>query len=259
MLLKEILLMNPKSYSSVCAWIVPLFVVFYSGCVDIPSEGHTPPDQNSSVRILYLDPTLATATITAAPGPDFTSFSDISTGAYGTASTYLTIPAGGKKLLVKGVDSDTSVITFGVDQRGTMFLLPRPAVSMPRFSFAIERFTFASTGRADTTLVKFMNTVARGSSDTVDVQLDILQFETIDTNVVTGNAVNNLSFGAFSSFVAVPAGSTVSFYATTSDSTTVLSDTISIIGASNRQFTVVAHDTIDAANGKVRFTSFEDN
>ena len=258
--------MIPKSYSSVCAWIVPLLVVVYIGCVDIPSEGHTPPDQNSSVRIIYLDPTLATATVSIASVPVLPDtvfrFSDFDTGNYGTAGPYKTIPSGGKAAFVKNVDPDLReafVGTFGVDVRGTFFLLPRPSLSMPRFSFASERNTFASPGRGDATLVNFMNTVARRSADTVDVQLDILQFETIDTNVVTDNAVNNLSFGAVSSFVAVPAGSTVSFYATTSDSATVLSDTISITGASNRQFTIVAHDTIDAATGKVRFTSFEDN
>ena len=255
MFCKEIQIMNQKNF--VPALVVPLVIGLYLGCVDIPSEGHTPPDQNSSVRIIYLDPALPTATITMAPGPDFTSFSDLPLGTYGLASPYTTLLAGAKRLLIKGVDPDTSVITFGVDQRGTMFVLPRhPDVN--RFTFTSERFTFptATVGIEDTTLVRFLNTIARSSTDTVDVVVDVMQF----TTVTPPPPVTGLAFGALSSFINVAKDSVVNFYLTRSGSTTeVLTDTITVTGQSHKEFTIIAHDTIDVATGKVRFTSFENN
>jgi hypothetical protein len=132
-------------------------------------------------------------------------------------------------------------------------------VTFSRFRFIGERFSFAVTGISDTSRVRFVNTIARRSSDTTDVSVNVVQLATVDSTVVSTTVVSGLAFNGVSARVHVPAGDTVDFYMTRAGASAAIADTLTITGSSNRDFTIVAYDTIDATSGKVRFTSFEDN
>jgi len=237
--------------------LLVVLISFHLGCVDIPSEGHEPPDYQAEIRVVYADPFLPTATIRMASGPDFTAYSDLPSGAYGTATTYTTFPAGNKKLFIKDVEADTTSIAFNPDQHGTLMVFPRPDPTVSRFSFVVERYSFAMEGIADTTRVRFVNAVARGAADTTDLAVDVKMIEMVETLLVTSTPVSDLGFRAVSDYVLVPNGETVSFYLTIGGTSTTVSDTLPITGASNTDVTFVARDSISA--GKVQFWKLDND
>ncbi len=254
--------MNFRSLASFAVPGAAVFSMLAVGCVDIPSEGHTPPDYQAEVRIVYADPFVGTAAIRMAPGPDFNAYSDLPSGIYGTATaSYVVIPAGNKKLFLKDaaadstVDHDTSSIAFNPDQHGTMIVFPRPDSTVSRFVFLDERYSFAQGGIADTTRVLFINATARAVTDTADLALDINMIATVDTTTETSTAVAGLAFRDVSDYINVPSGDAVSFYLTIAGTSTVVSDTIPITGASNSDVTFVAHDSLAA--GKVQFLKLD--
>ena len=255
--------MNPKNCSKACAWSIAVLLASYVGCVEIPSEGQPLPDFKAEVRIFYLDPMANPATVSISPIPvapsTTVSFEDLPSGAFGDATAYMVLPAGDKFLMLKGFDPDTSVLSLAADQHGSLLVLPRPDVTFDRFRYINERYSFVVTGISDTSRVRFVNTIARRSSDTTDVSVDVKRRATVDTTIVETTVVSNLAFGGVSSFVRVPGGETVDFYMTRAGASVSIGDTLTITGASNRDFTIVAYDTIDATSGKVRFTSFQDN
>jgi len=66
-------------------------------------------------------------------------------------------------------------------------------------------------------------------------------------DLVVSTPVAGLTFGAASAYVRVPAGETFGFFMrATADTTTILTDTISVTGASHTDFTVVSYDSVDA-------------
>lgn len=228
-----------------------LFVIGYWGCVEIPSEGQTAPNYISEFRFIYTDPALPTVTVHYADGPSFTTFNDLPAGTFGMSSAYFTFFAGGKKILIDvggaAVDPDTSSLTFSPDERGTVVVVPRDTVTKVRFLKLSERYIFAPTiGINDTTLLHFVNAVA--SRDTIDVRQD--------SSSVIRSVIDNLRFSQASSFIKVPKDSTFRFWVTKYNSTTARgTDTITVTGASNTQYTIVAYDTL----ARVRFTRFQDN
>jgi hypothetical protein len=216
------------------------------GCVEIPSEGHTPPDYKSSIRVMYLDPAITSSTsIMVAEGPDFDPFvSNIfQSGSFGTVTTYSTVNSGGKQLFLPApLDPDTSAFSIATEQRGTLAVLPRPDVSMPRFLLIGEGRTFESVGITGASRVRVLNAVARSGSDTVDVAVDI--FRTSDsTSVETG-----LAFGTFSDFIEVASDSSEGFYLVRAGSDEVLTGSVSVTGASNTDYTIVGSGSSDAAS-----------
>jgi len=223
-----------------------LAAVFMAGCVEIPSEGHTPPDYKSSVRVMYLDPAITTATnIMVAEGPDFVGFSSniFPSGSFGTVTSYSIVNSGGKQLFLPApLDPDTSALTLATELRGTLIVLPRPDPAMPRFLVASEGRTFDPVGITGASRVRVVNAIARGAADTLDVAVDV--FRTSDsTSVVTA-----LAFGAFSDYLEVTADSTEGFYLTRTGSTTALDSTaVMITGASNTDYTLVGSGSADAA------------
>jgi len=234
--------------------IILLTAMMAIGCVDIPASGPAIPDYEVEMRILYLDLALPTATISIAPGPDFTTYADLPPGNYGTASPYITLSAGDKKLFVKGADPGPSSLSVDPDQRGTLFVFARPDTTTPRFVFLNERYTFGPGGILDSALVRFVNSLARRSSDTSNISLDLKRFSS------GGSAsANGIALGGTSSKIRVPKDTVMSFYLTLAGTTTVVSDTIVVTGASNKDYTIVAHDSINATTGKVRFVRFENN
>jgi hypothetical protein len=219
--------------------------VLMTGCVEIPSEGHNPPDYKSSVRVMYLDPAFTSSTsIMVAEGPDFTPFSStiFPSGSFGTVTAYSTVNSGGKQLFVDA-DPDTSALTIATEQRGTLVVLPRPDVANPRFLVLGEGRTFEAVGITGASRVRILNAVGRGAADTLDVAVDV--FRTSDsTAVVTG-----LAFGSASDYVEVASGVAEGFYLTRTGSTTALTPTaITITGASNTDFTLVGSGSADAAS-----------
>ena len=209
-----------------------------AGCVDIPSEGHTPPDFKAQIRVMYLDPSLSgTAMISIASAPDFDSFQTnvLGAGSFGTVTSYSTVDAGGKQLLVTG-DADTSALSFASDQVGTLLVLPMP----DRFVLLGEGRMFDPVGITGASRVRFVNAVTRGASDTLDVAVDVVQ----DSVVVDPG----LAFrGTSDEYLEVPEGTTVTFYLTRSGAAEAITDVVMITGVSNTDYTIVGSGSADAA------------
>jgi hypothetical protein len=196
-----------------------------------------------------------TASVVMAPGPDFTSFDStgLPSGTFGSPiSAYSVLDAGAKRIFLSPGDADTSVITFAVELRGTLFILPRPDVANSRFLFASERYTFATNGIPDSGRVRFLNAIYRGSAATEDIAVDVNMVAGTDTTV----AISGLDFGEISNSITVAAGETVSFFLTMADTMQVLTASESVTGAANADYTIVASDSI-GAGGTVMFTRYE--
>jgi hypothetical protein len=188
-----------------------------------------------------------------APGPDFTAFDSTTfpSGTYGGETAYIVVDAGDKILLLSPVDTATSIITFGVEVRGTMFVLPLPNDDEARFMFSAERYTFATTGIADSTRIRFVNAIHRGSA-TSDITVDVNVVSGTDTSV----AFSDLEFGGVTENITIATGETVSFFLTMADSTLVLSEADTIVATTAADYTVVAHDSI-GSGGTVMVTSYQ--
>lgn len=221
--------------------LVGIMVVFANGCVDVSETGITPPDYDAQARVIYADPALSTATLSLANGPSFASFTDLPAGTFGAASDYATYKAGAKKIYVKRgdgtlADNDTTTLTLGTETVSTLIVLPRRDTIEARILQVVERSTFAMPGIADFARVRFTNCLT--SKDTVDVWR-------IPGASAPGIGSNNLPYARTSAFFNVPKDSTWRFYSTRhTGSTTGVGDTVSITGASNKQFTAVLYDSL---------------
>lgn len=226
---------------------------WYWGCVELPSTGPPPTQAIAQFKFIYADPALITLLVSIADGPNFTAYTDLPPDSFGKASAYSTFFAGSKKLFLKSggapVDPETSVVSFDADQRGTVLVVPRDPLTQVRFLKLSERYVYATPGQADSALVRFVNCVA--SRDTIDVRRDS------SSRVNLSNpAADNLRFGRVSSFIKIPKDSTIRFWVTKYNSTAARgTDTISVVGASNKEYTVVAYDSLTRA----RFVRFDDN
>jgi hypothetical protein len=224
-----------------------LLTGYVVGCVNVPANGPTPPDEKTQVRMVSLDPTLNPAVLAIASGP-FTAgalptYSDLTIGNPGVPLDYQVLPAGGRKLFVRGVDTDTGAVTFGTDTRGTLYILPhRPKGG--GFVFASERYTFAVPGIADTTRIRFYNALA--SQDTVDV------YEAVD-----GQVVNDLAYSRFSTFKYVRNGAAPKNYYFTlyNNDTTNITAPVAITIGSHMQYTITVYDSL----GRAKVLAMQDN
>ncbi len=235
--------------------LVILLAALLAGCVDVPNSGITPPDYDASMRIIYADPALATATLSIASNiggtPAFTAYTDATAGSFGTSSEYVTYKAGSKKMYVKKADgtladTDTSTVTLETQTVRSVVVLPKRAAADARLLQIVERNTFRLPGIADSARVRFVNCVA--SKDTVDVWR-------IRGTSAPGVGNDNLRYATLSGFVHVPRDSTWRFYVTRySGSTASISDTVSVVGASNKQYTIVLCDSLT----RVKVFRFED-
>ena len=209
------------------------------GCVDLPTEGLTPPDYQAQVRIVVADASLPAQDIvlSLAAGPAFTTYLDANGGLPLAGTAYVSYPAGGKRIFVKSPqDPDTLTVTFGTETSGTLYVLPRLVPADQRFRYVTERYSYAATGRADSTLVRVLNAITSG--DTIDV-------------TTTGGAfvVDNLPLGRVTNGYLFPAGATRTFYLSGNTSTARI-DSIQITGESRGMYTVVAYDSLAA--GKLK-------
>jgi len=226
---------------------------WYWGCVELPSSAPPFTPAIAQFRFMYADPALITLLVSMADGPNFTAYTDLPADSFGKASTYSQFFAGSKKLFLKSggvpVDPETSVISFDPDQRGTVLVVPRDPVTQVRFLKLSERSVNATPGQADSARVRFVNCVA--SRDTIDVRRD-----SSSRLSLSNPAVNDLRFGRVSSFLKIPKDSTMRFWVTQYNSTVAPgADTITIVGASNKEYTVVAFDSLSRA----RFVRFDDD
>ena len=243
--------MNFRSLASCGICGTAFLSMLVVGCVDIPSEGHTPPDLKADIRVMYLDASIiGLDTIVVASGPSFSSFQSnvFPAGSFGDVTTYSTVDAGGKRLKLSTGDADTSALTFATDQRGTLLVLPRPDVSQPRFGVLAEGRTFDPIGIEGSSQVRFVNTITQSASDTVDVTVDVIQLP--DSVVV----VPGLPFGCpgtppvcSSDYLVVAAGDTVSYYFVRTGTSEILTGTISVVGGSRTNHTLVGSGSSDAA------------
>jgi hypothetical protein len=223
--------------SSFIIIVLASFGVF--GCVELPSEGLTPPDYQAQVRIVVADATMPAQDIVLsfAPGPAFNAYSDVSAGAPLAGTAYAGYAAGGKRVFVKSPqDPDTLTVTFGVETSGTLYVLPRLVRANQRFVYVPERYLYNATGRADTTVVRMLNALSSGDM----------------FNVTTGEGAvvaDSLVLGALSGGFAFPAGENRVFYlAGHSDPTPI--DSIQIPGESRAVYTIVAYDSLAAGKMK---------
>ncbi|MDH4070499.1 MAG: hypothetical protein OEV30_08745 [Ignavibacteria bacterium] len=229
------------SHALPVAFVAALLV---AGCVEIPSEGHTPPDYKASVRVMYVDPAItASASINVAEGPSFGSFSTsiFPSGSFGTVTGYTTVNAGGKQLFLSPGDADTSALTIAADQRGTLLVLPRSSTADPRFLLNGEGRLFEPTGIEGSSRVQFINAITGGMADTTNIAVDV--YRTSDSTTV----VTNLAFGAASADVLVEEGVSEGFYLTRAGATGALGTAVTITGASNTDYTMVGSGSADAA------------
>ena len=248
--------MNFRSLASCAVPGAALLSIMAVSCVEIPSEGPAPPDYKAQIRVMYLDPLLTASTsITVASGPDYSNFqtSVFPAGAYGDPiSAYSTVDAGGKQLFVSG-DPDTGTVTFVPDERGVLLVLPRDTTAQPRFGVLGEGRTFDPVGVEASSQIRFVNMITRSATDTADITVDVIQLP--DSSVV----LSAFPFGCpggpppvcASAYWLVPADSTVSFYVVRTGTNEVLSDTISVTGASRINHTLIGSGPSDAV-------SFED-
>lgn len=241
--------MRKSFVQSVPAALVGILIMYSNGCVEVPDNGIVPPDYVAQVRVIYMDPALPTSSLSLANanGSSFTPFSDLPSGGFGTASDYVTYKAGAKKIYVKKADGtladpDTATITFGTETVGALIVLPRRAVADIRILQIGERSTFQTPGIADSARVRFANCLT--TKDTVDVWR-------IRGSSAPGIVSNNLRYPRTpldprtSAFVNVPKDSTWRFYITRyTGSTAGIGDTVRVVGASNKQFTVVLYDSL---------------
>ncbi len=231
-------------------FITALLTAYMTGCVDVPSTGPAPPNYTVEVRVINLDPALTNATLDYANGPFSTTspplYTDFALGAVAdNTQPYGTWLAGGKKMLVKGVDADTSALTFSVDQHGTLYVIPTTDITVsPRFVYAVERYKFAANGIADTSRVNFFNALV--TKDTVDFRYT---YTDANNNLVKAIGAQGVAFSRFSSTIVVPAGLTLSVYATAPGDTVAASDVVNLTTASNKDFTVAAYgDSLKASH-----------
>ena len=208
------------------------------GCVDLPTEGLTPPDYQAQVRIVVADASLPAQDIVVsfAAGPSFTTFVDVNAGLPLAGTTYASYPAGGKRVFVKSPqDPDTLTVTFGTETSGTLYVLPRVVPADQRFRYVTERYSYVEAGRPDTTVVRVLNAITSG--------------DTIDVTDSTETIVDNLPLGAVTAGYLFPAGETRTFYLSGNVDATVI-DSIQIVGESRATYTIVAYDSLAAGKMK---------
>lgn len=251
--------MIPKSIQFLFASCMLVGAVLFAGCIDIPSDGHTPPDYTALVKVVYLDPTISPATVNMALGPNFESFSVLNSGAFGSASSYMTIPAGAKKLYLSSVPADTISLTVDVDQKGTFFVFPKTSATNPRIRFIGDRYTFASPGQPDSGLIRFTNAIMRAATDTEDVAVDVIQFFVRNNIVSSRTLASGVDFTTTTAYFKIPKDSTYNFYLTRTGSSVHVTDTLVVTGMSNTQATAISYGQIDAMSGVAQFTKFDDN
>ena len=235
--------------------LVIVLVALFAGCVDVPNTGIVPPDYEASMRVIYADPALSTATLSLANNVGgtgaFTAFTDMPAGSFGTSSAYTTYKAGTKKLYVKKADGtladvDTSTITFETETVSALVVMPKRANADTRLLQIVERNTFRAPGIADSARVRFVNCIA--SKDTVDVW----RIRGTSSPAI-GN--DNLRYAVVSGFTSVPRDSTWRFYVTRyTGSAASLGDTVTVVGASNKQYTIVLCDSL----ARVKVLNIED-
>lgn len=221
--------------------IVAAFVITLSGCIDLPETGPSPPDYKAQVRVVFADPALPTAHLAMADGATSVAFADRFSGPYGSVTGYATYPAGAKRVVVRKpdgslADADTATTTLGTETVSTLVLLPRRTAAEQRILRLGERYTFSLPGMPDSARVRFFNALA--SKDTVDV------WAIRGSVQVPARVSDNLRYGIASTFFNVPRDSTWRFFLSRSTGTAGISDTFSVVGASNTQHTVVVHDSL---------------
>jgi hypothetical protein len=245
---KPTLQLTPKA-------LVIVFAAFLAGCVDVPNSGITPPDYEASMRVIYADPALASATLSIASNiggtSAFSAYADVPAGAFGTVSSYTKYKAGAKKMYVKKADgtladADTSTVTLETETVRAIIVMPKRAAADSRLFQMVERNTFRSPGITDSARVRFVNCIA--SKDTVDVWR-------IRGTAAPGIGTDNLRYAVSTAFVNVPRDSTWRFFVTRyTGSTAGLGDTVTVVGASNKQYTIVLCDSL----ARVKVLKIED-
>lgn len=238
----------PRTFVPVAVLILGVGLWGLSGCVELPETGPAVPDYQSGVRILNADPGVSTAAVNLGafpPGAPDATYDFSRSVNYGAGTAYETLPSGVKKAFVGG-DPDTSIISLDSERMATILVAPRVDSTGSHFLRLYDRYTFASPGVRDSAVVRFVNVVV-GRED-----VDIYRIRTTGGDFV---AVNNLRFRRESAFLTVPAGQSATFFVSRAASRDSLGTPVTIVGASNKQYTVVVHDSLSRV-GTVRV---EDN
>jgi len=224
------------------AIVVVTIAMVTASCVEIPDKAPDPPALNAEYHFIYVTGNGPTPppTIDVSDGPNFTSSKSyaVPNGLNSGASPYYTFLSGSKRIMFDTIEFR---LTFDTDQRGTVaFYVNRKeqydVLKMP------YRYTFAQNGTVDTTIVRFTNLV-RKAQDTMDVYRS-------DSTLTASSPVsaNNVLFGATSAVVKIPAGKKYNFFFTDpSSQNRIYRDSITIIGASRKIYSVFVFDKYDSS------------
>jgi hypothetical protein len=231
---------------------ITLSTLFASSCVDVPDKAPDIPELKAEFRFISLSPSDVTTpsslrlaevigVIDSSSELVFGTYSSYALPANGTPTPYMTFNAGTKKIVYTA--GDTLVVAFETDQRATLVFAQNSlgiaeAIKMP------YRYTFAPNGVVDSATVRFTNLLI-GATDTIDV------YRSDSTFTLRRIAVDNLRRGLTSpaaSLVKIPSGRNYKFFFTnSSDTNRVFKDSIEIVGASRKIYSVFLFDRFDSS------------
>lgn len=205
----------------VAAWLV--------SCVDVPSNGPTPPEFNSEFRFVNAAKDLGSVTLTV----DGQSQGTLD---YMGATGHAVYPSGNRVAVLS--NGDTLNVAMTTDQRATVVLLPKSGASR-EFAKLIERRTFDPSS-TPTARVRLFHAATAGDID--------VTVAGADTSVT-----KSLAFKDNSGYLNIPAGSyTISVFAS-GDTTAMATTTISATNI--RQTTIIGGD---ASAGSVDLINLSD-
>ena len=237
--------------------VVTMAMVLVS-CVEIPDKAPDPPVLNAEYRFISVMPdgSIPPTSIKIAEGPDFTTYKSYNLAANTIATNYQTFLSGSKRIVFGSLD--TFRVTFETDQRATLAFAETKTGAFQALKLP-HRYTFAPNGIADTSIVRFINLVQK-AQDTIDVWRSD---STLASGIVSNN---NVLYGASSGWIKIPAGKSYKFFFTDpSSQNRVYKDSIVIIGASRKFYTVFVYDKFDSTGATstaktqlVKFLKLED-
>ena len=213
-------------------------------CVEIPDKAPDPPVLNAEFRFISVLPDGVTppATVGIADGPNFTSYKSYSIGTNINPSSYYTFLSGSKRIVYSALD--TFRITFETDQRATVAFFQTRAGAFDAIKLPY-RNTFAANGIVDSALVRFVNLVQKAQS-TINV------YRSDSTQDVAVAASASLAYGTSGAAIKIAKGKTYNFFFTDSSNTNrVFKDSIAVVGATRKVYTVFVYDAYDTTGTTV--------
>jgi hypothetical protein len=219
---------------------VLILTVLLGGCVKEVSVGELP-RPNSLVR--FINTAKDTSVTITVYGRDSVTAVMNTTLSFATASPYVVIPSGNRKVLVQsaGVNNTEILLTLNPDVQYSVGIW---TVKSPTMNPLYERFTYndeayiIDTGKGTKGAIKFLNCMSDGSA--ISIKLDSAK----GTSVVASIAAR-----AYNGYIKYAAGKSYVFSITDATSTELAKITVPVTG--NTRYTVAAFGKATAASAKL--------